>query len=58
MDGAGLSPTTASVEAALLRTAEGKMAETAALLKKSLDADKSMIEKLLPLPKKGLDISA
>jgi len=58
MDRVSLNPTTAAIEATLLRNAETDTAKSVALLKKALEADKSLVETLLPTLGHRVDIKA
>jgi hypothetical protein len=58
VDGVSLNGNTAAVEASLLQAAETDTAKSAKLLKKVMDADKDMINTLLPPPSGMLDIKA
>jgi hypothetical protein len=58
VDGVSLNGNTTAAEASLLQAAETDTAKSAKLLKKVMDADKNMIETLLPPPAGLLDIKA
>jgi hypothetical protein len=59
MDGIGSISNTSVAEAMLLRADDEKTAQALTVLKKAMNADRSMIETLLPPPPQGrLDIKA
>ncbi len=58
MDTPGISSATSAIMGSLANNADDDVAKTALLMKKSLQADKDMVNKLLPLPGGGLDIHA
>lgn len=58
MNGVSLNGVTAAVEATVLRNAETATARNVSLLKKALEADKNMMETLLPSASHRVDIKA
>lgn len=58
MNGVSLNGVTAAVESTVLRNAETATARNVSLLKKALEADKNMVETLLPSASNRIDIRA